>query len=212
MMGDTPQKLVDLGMKQLPMLVTSRHIWTIANEAGSDSNANYHGLGADMVKQLPQAIDDPAIIMVSKTRPNDSVVLLTELIDRQGRPVLAAIRFDGRGRYNNVQIDANVMTSAYGRTGVNNFVKDALEENRILDVNKEKSQFLEKSPGVQFPDELYKTSFEDNIARFRRLVNGERCKKITKTSNRFFHMGANCPRRAAMMSLLLILYPKRTAM
>lgn len=173
MMGDTPQKLVDLGMKQLPMLVTSRHIWTIANEAGSDSNANYHGLGADMVKQLPQAIDDPAIIMVSKTRPNDSVVLLTELIDRQGRPVLAAIRFDGRGRYNNVQIDANVMTSAYGRTGVNNFVKDALEENRILDVNKEKSQFLEKSPGVQFPDELYKTSFEDNIARFRRLVNGE---------------------------------------
>lgn len=173
MMGDTPQKLVDLGMKQLPMLVTSRHIWTIANEAGSDSNANYHGLGADMVKQLPQAIDDPAIIMVSKTRPNDSVVLLTELIDRQGRPVLAAIRFDGRGRYNNVQIDANVMTSAYGRTGVNNFVKDALEENRILDVNKEKSQFLEKSPGVQFPDELYKASFEDNIARFRRLVNGE---------------------------------------
>lgn len=173
MMGDTPQKLVDLGMNQLPMLVTSKHIWTIANEAGSDSNVNYHGLGADMVKQLPQAIDDPAIIMVSKTRPNDSVVLLTELIDRQGRPVLAAIRFNGHGNYNNVEIDANVMTSAYGRTGVNNFVKEALEENRILDVNKEKSQFLEKTPGVQFPDNLYKTSFEDNIARFRRLVNGE---------------------------------------
>lgn len=192
-MGQTPKVLIDLGLKRLPMLITSKHIGTIMNESGPDPKANYHGLGKELVKQIPAALENPVMVMMSNTKPEQSIVVLTTLRDSEGRPIISAIKFNGSARYNNVQISSNIVTSTYGRNKINNYIDKAVRENRVLYFDKQKSQQLKtpgvqfpdnlttasnfegqlliQSPEVQFPDELYSADFSSNIARFQSYVN-----------------------------------------
>ena len=182
-MGKTPKVLTDLGLNQLPMLITSKHIDTIMNASGSDPKANYHGLGKELVKQIPEALENPVMVMMSNTKPDQSIVVLTTLKDSRDNPVISAIRFNGRGNYNNIEISANVVTSTYGKNSINKFIDRAVHENRVLYFNKQKSQQLKQTPGVQFPDNLSTTDFSSNIARLKEFVKREGTNNsISKTS------------------------------
>ncbi|MBO5379912.1 MAG: hypothetical protein J6A90_06275 [Clostridia bacterium] len=86
---DTPSLLQEAGLPSLPILLTAKHLKSIIAENGSGS-ANYHGLDKEIVKKLPEYIADPVMMADSFTR-NDSVVIVTEVIDSQNRPVIAAI-------------------------------------------------------------------------------------------------------------------------
>ncbi|MFR5766084.1 MAG: hypothetical protein ACLUF5_05855 [Clostridia bacterium] len=78
------------------------------NESGKHTGANYHNLGKDIIKQLPEAMNNPLDIVKSNTK-GDSIVLITYLADKQNRTVVASIKIDGKGRVNDVIIDTNVM-------------------------------------------------------------------------------------------------------
>ena len=130
-LGKTPQALIDIGLPDLPITMTQRHLDTIMNESGKYKNANYHGLGEEIVKQLPEAINNPLDIVKSNTK-DDSVVLTTYLADKQGRPVIASIKIDGTGRVNDIMIDTNVMTSAYGRNNYDKFMQDNIKNGNLL--------------------------------------------------------------------------------
>lgn len=135
-LGKTPQALIDIGLPDLPITMTQRHLDTIMNESGKYKNANYHGLGEEIVKQLPEAINNPLDIVKSNTK-DDSVVLTTYLADKQGRPVIASIKIDGTGRVNDIMIDTNVMTSAYGRNNYDKFMQDNIKnENLLYDIDR----------------------------------------------------------------------------
>ena len=82
----TPLLLREAGARNLPVLMTARHLKSIVQESGTDS-VNYHGLGADLVKRLPELLSDPVMIMDSLTR-DDSVVLVTTTTDKQQHPVI----------------------------------------------------------------------------------------------------------------------------
>lgn len=182
-MGKTPKVLTDLGLDQLPMLITSKHIDTIMNASGPDPRANYHGLGKELVKQIPKALENPVMVMMSNTKPDQSIVVLTTLKDSSGNPVISAIQFNGKGLYNQARVQANVVTSTYGKKFINNFIQKAVNENRVLYFDKQKSQQLNQDPGVQFPDVLSTTDFSSNIARLKEFVNRARTNNsISKTS------------------------------
>ena len=129
--GKTPQVLKDIGLPDLPITMTQKHLDTIMNESGKYKNANYHGLGEDIVKQLPEAINNPLDIVSSNTK-DDSVVLTTYLADKQDRPVIASIKIDGKGSINDIRIDTNVMTSAYGRNNYDKFMQDNIKNGNLL--------------------------------------------------------------------------------
>lgn len=111
------------------------------------------------------------MVMISRTRPHDSLVIVTTLTDSKKRPVIASVMVNGRGYFNSVEVDANIMTSAYGREGFKKFLTDAFTEDRILSVDKERSHRLRTIPGVQFPNNIPIGDSSDNIARFRDTVN-----------------------------------------
>ena len=98
---------------------------------GKYQGANYHDLGIDLVKQLPEAINKPLNILQSDTK-SDSVVIVTELADKQDRPVIASIKIDGTGRINDIEFDSNVMTSAYGRNNYDEFMKRNIKKGNLL--------------------------------------------------------------------------------
>ena len=128
---NTPKILQNLGLNNLPITMTQKHLKTIMNSNGEYKNVNYHGLGVDIVKQLPKAISQPLNVLKSDTNPN-SIVVITELADKQDRPVIASIKIDGTGRINDIFIDSNVMTSAYGRNNYDEFMKKNIAKGNLL--------------------------------------------------------------------------------
>ena len=153
----------------MPVLMTAKHLKSITNKAGK-SKGNYHDLGRDLVKRLPELLARPAMIMDSNSRP-DSVVVVTTAVDKENRPVIAAIKVDGNGYINDVQISANVMTSSYGKDNFQNFLETALQENRLLYWNKKRSQEIFKIPGLQLPDNLENLNSDTIIRKTSAKVN-----------------------------------------
>lgn len=166
----TPLILRQLGANNLPVLMTAKHLKNIVATEGNDENVNYHGLDADIIKKLPELIADPVMVMDSLTR-DDSVVVLTATVDSNNRPIIGAIKFDGKGYINSVRLEANVLTSLYGKDNFNNYIQRNIDAGTVLYWNKEKSQELIEVPGVQFPNKLNSLATNTIIRKAKAFVN-----------------------------------------
>lgn len=180
----TPPLLRMVGVPNLPILMTARHVKTITEENGSDS-ANYHGLGVELIKKLPELISDPVMIMDSispDAKAKNSIVIVTQMLDKENRPVIGAIRLAGRGNdLNGFEISANIMTSAYGKDNFQSFIERNIEQGSVLYVDKAKSQVLFETPGIQFPDNFESLDFDIIIRKTNAFVNREEEKKPETT-------------------------------
>lgn len=128
----TPQILQEIGLQNLPITMTQKHLYTMSHNDGKYKNANYHDIDIDVIKQLPQALANPLNILKSDTK-SDSIVVVTELADKNGNIIVASIKIDGKGQINDVQFDTNVMTSAYGKSGnYDYFMQDNISKGNLL--------------------------------------------------------------------------------
>ena len=177
-MGETPSELVRiLGFTDLPMLVTNNHIYSMSvseqqakQEGRYKKGTHYHDLG-DIVKELPKLLNEPVLIIKSNTKADDmTVVVVTSAMDKSGRPIMAAIKPVGKGFYCNVEIDANIMLSGYGRNNMQNYVQTASNEDRILYADKKSNQ-QHTIPGVQFPNNIMTADYNNSLAQYRQSVN-----------------------------------------
>ena len=131
LLSNTPKILQDIGLKNYPITMTQKHLDTIMNAEGKHKNANYHNLGENIVKQLPEAISNPLDIIQSNT-DKKSIVLTTYLADKKNNTVIASIKIDGKGFVNDIVIDTNVMTSAYGRKNYDRFMQENIKKGNLL--------------------------------------------------------------------------------
>ncbi len=171
----TPKLLQDAGLPDLPILLTAQHLKSISqsgeeNGADQKSGTNYHGLDVSLIKRLPEYIANPVLIADSFTR-EDSVVIITEAVDSNDRPVIAAIKLNGRGNLRNRYIKANILTSAYGKDNFQDFLNRIAAENATIYWNKEKSQALSVNLGVQFPNIITKLDSNIIIRKAKAFVN-----------------------------------------
>jgi len=143
----TPQILQELGLKNFPITMTQKHLDTIMNKEGKYSGANYHNLGVDVVKQLPEALARPLNVLKSSTK-NDSIVVVTDLSDLNDNIVIASIAIDGKGRINDIIIDSNVMTSAYGKNNYDIWMQKN-KDNIIYDIDEDTKKG--NSTRIQYP-------------------------------------------------------------
>ena len=95
---------------------------------------------------------------------------------------MAAIKPNGKGYINCIEIDTNVLLSAYGKDNVSNYIRSAMKENRILYVDQLKSQEMMQIPGVQFPNNLLSLDFTETLTRFREKVKENRRISFDKNS------------------------------
>lgn len=73
------------------------------------SRYNYHDLGWDTVKKLPEYINKPVLIIKSNTDPDDATfVVVTAQADNAGNPIIAAVKPNGRGNYFNIEFPTNI--------------------------------------------------------------------------------------------------------
>lgn len=150
-LAKTPDLLKRIGLEDLPITMTQKHLYTIVNKQGKYKYVNYHNLGVDLIKKLPISIRQPLKVLLSNTK-TDSIVLVTDLIDKENRPVIASIKMNGIGRIDEQFIKTNVLTSVYGRNNYDNFIKNSVENGCLL-YDKEKGIIKELDIGdrIQFP-------------------------------------------------------------
>lgn len=177
--GETSPLMEKLGLKQLPVLMTSKHLRDIVAEKRS-GNTRYHGLTVDQVKSLGGILSDPAMVLDSAQR-NDAVVFVSDQTDADGLPIVAAIRPNGSGVYEMTRQPANFLLSMYGRENFDKFIESAARDGRILYVNKIKSQALLGDQGVQFATGLSNADSDGIVHQSSNAVNTETQKPPTKT-------------------------------
>lgn len=104
-----------------------------------------------MIKKIPTSLRQPLKVLLSNTKA-DSVVLVTDLIDRENRPVIASIKMNGKGKVHNKKINTNVLTSFYGKDNYDTFIKNNIEGGNLI-YDKDKGIIKELGIGdrVQFP-------------------------------------------------------------
>ncbi len=183
---DTPSILQEAGLPDLPILMTAKHLKSITASSGKEK-VNYHGLDVDIVKKLPKYISEPVMIADSLTR-DDSIVVITEAVDSKKRPVLAAILLDGAGRLDSKHINANIMTSAYGKDNFNSFLKRIADNDALVYWNKKKSQALSVSLGLQLPNAITSLNSDTIIRKakaFDKKKIGSQQKNLSDTDTRY---------------------------
>lgn len=156
---ETPSLLQEAGLPNLPILMTARHLKTITS-TGSNGKANYHGLDVEIVKRLPEYISDPVMMADSLTR-EDSIVIITEAIDSENRPVIASIMLNGTGTVDGQFINANIMTSAYGKDNFQSFLYRIAKKDAVIYWDEKKSRDLAVNLGLQLPNII--TSLDSGI-------------------------------------------------
>lgn len=183
--SETPKLLLDMGLKQQPMLYTKKHL-TNALKQRNDEN-HWHGLTVEQVKLLPEIVKHPAIVMDSLTR-NDSIIIISDKFNNYEEPLIVSIKIDGEGIYELQSVKSNFITSMYGKGGIEEFVNNAVEKDAILYIDNKKSQNLFSLAKVQFPRSLNKYDFDTILCQSSHIVNKKNNKNIEELLRRRRHM------------------------
>lgn len=182
-LGDTPQILQNkLGFRDLPILMTSKHVYSdiktkgeAQNENRYDSGFSYHGAGKDSFINAINALKNPDFILKSTNDPKDLRVAIgvSWTVNRIINKALIAIQPEGNGFYNKVKIESNIGLSAYDRSNLNNYVNSANNDGRLLYVknlnNKNNGTIV--IPGVQFSNNPISSVVNNSLNQYKQAVN-----------------------------------------
>ena len=175
---DTPQILLDVGCEQLPMFYTKRHLHDALKPKGNTGESiHYHGLNAEQIKKMPMLLENPVIIYDSLSR-NDSIIIVTSELDNEKMPIIAAIKPNGKAKYDLELVESNFVMSFHGRNNFENQINRAVEQNKVLYYNKEKSQELFSVLGLQLSKGLNILDSNIIIHQSRNIVKGTQQENI----------------------------------
>ncbi len=122
--SETPGVWKLIGLNALPVTINQTHIdYAINGTKDAD-----HFLTKQGLLQLPEAIKHPVAIISSKTKNGTSLVAMLD-IRQNGKQVIVPVVIDGFAQQNNLLIDSNAITSAYGKNySISNVLYNALND------------------------------------------------------------------------------------
>ena len=171
-LGKTADILTEVGLNgELPMLTTAQHIRK-ANMPKNDAK-HQHGLGRSQLQSLPQKIAAPVMILDSLNPASNSIVVVTDMVDKDASPVIA------KGRYNDVEVDTNFVTSYYGKDGFARFLQKNVDANAILFVDKKKAAKLSAESSTQWLEQLKDYSSNVIIRKTHAKINFPQEKSVS---------------------------------
>jgi len=171
-LGTTPKLIQGFGAKDIPLVMTQNVLVKITD--------GKHNITIEEVARLPEQIADP--IMLFRGSKPDSFVALTELKDKSGREVIAAIHLNKEENHMRV----NRIASAYGKDWIDNYVENQINADNLLGANKEKASMWYRRRGLQLPKRVRITidAFNNKIQQLPENVNSKN-KKSEKKSGEY---------------------------
>lgn len=170
-LGDTPDVLCNVGLRDLPMLYTQKHLKD-AVQPKSDDNYRAHGLTVAQIKQVPEKMANPTMVFDSPSR-KDSVVVVLDLYDQDSLPIFVSICPNGRGTYMLREIETNFITSVYGKDRFYNYFENVLRPENVLYLDKKKCQdMLGEQVGIRFSQRIANLGTDGIIHQSRNIRKG----------------------------------------
>ena len=146
-LGETSDVLQQIGVKKRKIKMDASKIKSTIADHGD------HGMSKEIIKKIPDVLEDPVVVMQSKS-VDSRLVLLGELRDENGKQVtvvmeLLPVSKKGRKRGKNLFLDVNMIVSSQGRRNV----QGLLDSSPILYINpnKKKTDNWLNVNRVQFP-------------------------------------------------------------
>ncbi len=136
--GSTPAVLQELGASNLPVQV-SRDVVRKA------TNGVRHHVSMDAIRALPEELANPVMVFKSASEEN-SLVVLTEMMDENGAPVIAAVHLSAKEGRQTV----NRIGSIYGKEEIG-AIESWINKGYLLYQNQEKSLDWVRRSGLQLP-------------------------------------------------------------
>lgn len=168
----TPRLLLRAGLSEAPMLYTQRHLLEALHKK-SPSNSHWHGLTIPQMKRLSALLERPAILCDSPTR-KDTLIAVLPAIDNERLPLMVAIQPEGKSFYGGREVKTNMVLSVYGKYDLEKYLRDRITPERVIYINKEKSQELERLARLQLPGNYSNLDFNTILHRPQCLVNSPR--------------------------------------
>lgn len=111
------------------------------------------------------------MVIQSSSKPLNNAIFITEIKDRKCHNLIAPIDVDTTGMYNNVQIDANVLDTFYGKDNTRGFLERIIGDD-ILYLNNKKSQQIFNAQGLQLPNRVKKLDgFIHSVSKSNQKAN-----------------------------------------
>ena len=215
LVGYTPEVYQKLGMPDLPFVVGSGHVYSMAKTADEASaegkfhkGVNYHGLGESVVADILDFVKDPVMVISAKdvdakTTPMRSTHSVVALIDvgTGKESMVIPVAITAERTVNGMRMDVNAISSAYEKN-TTGLVNEAIAqfnagENSVFYVKKGAANLL--GAGVQFPEQLKAAASSDGIVRkFDSKINMS-VQNVTESQQfkRWFGDWQNHPERAS---------------
>ena len=198
LVSGTPEVLKKTGFNALPITINQKHIDYAIN---GTKDVDHH-LGETLLKQLPQALENPVAIISSQTQPNRVVAILK--MQHNGKNVITPVEIDGYGTQNNLTIDSNAVVSIFGKDNAitkqlkNALIDEANNKTSMFYWNKKEALSLLQRPGLRLPNPLPQDGFIHNITEKNSSVK-PKIKNATYSQQfkRWFGDWENNPKKAS---------------
>ena len=123
--GETSKVLQDLGVKKQDIIWDSSKIVKI--------KAKHPEMTDSIIKQVPNILEDPIIVMRSKTN-SDRMTMFGEVYAANGKPILAVLEL--HPTKGTVELDEIKIASAYGKDNAQHFI----DSSEVLYINENKKR------------------------------------------------------------------------
>lgn len=165
----TTDTIVNVGLPQGPLLMRNSKVKEILKK--------HDEMSIDLIKRIPESLNDPMLILKSKTHETESIVVVTDIETKKGNMIIP-IWLNQKGTYidlkqgKTINKNVNFVATAYGRN-IRGLVEYAIDNDGILYVNSDtkKVRQLFAQNGLQLPTPLKLSNFNNNISQKDIFVN-----------------------------------------
>ena len=161
LIGRTSDVLKSINVKDYNIYFGKSKIQKILNK--------HQDMDIGFIKQVPEILEKPIVIMDSVTR-SDSLVILGDLISKEGEPVIVSLLVDPKNKSGIIE-DFGIITSAYGKN-LNNLQKLINNSNiRYIEPDKKRTNKWLSVLRLQLPSSTTKYGSINKITNEYQNVN-----------------------------------------
>ncbi|MGN0496924.1 MAG: LPD1 domain-containing protein [Lachnospiraceae bacterium] len=133
----------------------------------SSKETVYHGheLDSDIVKQIPEQLRNP--VMILKGSHDASLIVVSNLVDKNNDKIIISINLDKKMAF----CEVNQITSMYGKEKFTNYISKQLDQGNLIACNNKKADEMLHSIGLQLPQENTFINYDDSIIYNLSYVN-----------------------------------------
>lgn len=146
-LGTTPDILIKHGAKPAPVIMYEDCVAKVTGLKGDQA----HMISLDEIAKLPSQLNDP--ILLFKGKYENTFVALTEIVDKYGNDVIAAIHTKKGIERTTITKIASLYskTNDYGENRIINYVNEQIRKGNLLDASTKKHLTGLRSEGSDCP-------------------------------------------------------------